>query len=121
MTEKQQKYLDALFGEARGERREAATIAGYSQGTPLATIEKPILKEIRERSLEQITANSVKAAFFVEDVLDGTVKGDNLLGVKERFAAAKDLLDRGNIKPEQKVEVESSSPLFILPAKTDEN
>jgi len=39
------------------------------------------------------------------------------LGVKEKMAAAKDLLDRAGFTKTEKVEVKSSDPLFILPAK----
>jgi len=41
------------------------------------------------------------------------------LGNKEKMVAAKDILDRGGFKATDKVEVTSSSPLFILPPKDE--
>jgi hypothetical protein len=41
--------------------------------------------------------------------------------VKEKMAAAKDILDRAGFKATDKVEVKSETPLFILPAKKDED
>ena len=42
------------------------------------------------------------------------------LGVKEKMLAAKDILDRAGFTKTDKVEVKTSEPLFILPAKEDE-
>ena len=42
------------------------------------------------------------------------------LGVKEKMLAAKDILDRAGFTKTDRVEVKTSEPLFILPAKDDE-
>jgi len=34
LTDMQEKFLDVLFGEAKGNPREAARIAGYSDNRP---------------------------------------------------------------------------------------
>jgi hypothetical protein len=49
------------------------------------------------------------------------VLGDkDMLGAKERMAAAKDIMDRAGFVKTEKVEVSSAEPVFILPAKKED-
>jgi len=50
MTEKQQKFLDALFGEAEGNPVKALKIAGYAQGESSARVMAPLKDEIANRT-----------------------------------------------------------------------
>ena len=43
------------------------------------------------------------------------------LGIRDKMTAAKDLLDRAGLIKTEKVNVESSGGLFVLPAKEGKN
>jgi hypothetical protein len=113
LTEMQQKFLDVLFEEARGDYVKAKKLAGYSDTYSTKHIVESIEDEIAELTKKFITRVGVKAAFSMYEVIvDPTA-----LGNKEKMAAAKDLLDRGGFKAKDEVKVESDTPLFILPSK----
>lgn len=113
MEEKQQKFLEALFGEAKGNHREAMRIAGYSDATRTKEVVEPLSEEIEKLTRQYISWTGPKAIALMNGILDGT----ETLGVKEKITAAKDFLDRAGFGKVEKIEVESKSPLFILPAK----
>jgi hypothetical protein len=113
MTENQQRFLEALFGEAKGNYREAMRIAGYSDNTPTKDVVEPLSEEIEKMTRSYIAWNGPKAVMILSGILDGS----ELLGVKEKIAVAKDFLDRAGFGKVEKIEVEAKSPLFILPAK----
>ena len=52
LTEKQQKFLAALFDEAGGDARLAKKMAGYSDETRLSEVVKPLKDEIMEATKE---------------------------------------------------------------------
>lgn len=116
LSEKQQKFLDVLFTEAKGDYVKAKLLAGYSENTSTADVVRLLREEIAAKTEEFIGISSAKAAYSMYDVLINPTE----LGNKERMAAAKDLLDRAGFKPKEKVEVSAPNPLFILPAKADE-
>ena len=116
LNEKQQKFLDVLFTEANGDYVKAKKLAGYSDNSSTADIVRPLRSHISDRVEEFIGVSSAKAAYTMYDVLVNPTE----LGNKERMVAAKDLLDRAGFKAKEKVEVSAPNPLFILPAKTDE-
>lgn len=115
LTEKQALFLEALFGEARGDFKRAKELAGYSDGTPVYAVVNPLREKIRDLTREHIDMAAVRAAFAMEQFLDE--KTLPTIGDKERFGAAKDLLDRGGYKPVEKLEVETHNPLVFLPEK----
>jgi len=115
MIEKQKSFLDFLFGEARGNAREAMRMAGYSDSTNVTEVTGPLSKEIEERTRRFIADSGPKAVFSMMDILEGK----ELLGVKEKIMVAKDFLDRAGISKTEKIEVESKSPVFFLPAKKE--
>ena len=49
-TEKQEDFLEALLGEARGNIRVAMDITGYSKITKTAKVVGPLKEEIKELS-----------------------------------------------------------------------
>lgn len=113
LTEMQQKFLDVLFEEAKGDFVKAKKLAGYSDTYSTKHIVDSLETEIAELVKKYIASVGVKAAYSMYEVLvDPTA-----LGNKEKMAAAKDLLDRGGFKAKEEVKVESDTPLFILPAK----
>ena len=114
-TEKQQAFLDALFGEARGDLYKAKKIAGYSRTTCMKEITGPIAEEITDLTRRYIATYGPKAMFSVADVMESPTD----LGNKEKLAAAREFLDRSGLKGTDKVEIRAESPLFILPPKTN--
>ena len=117
MVEKQKAFLEALFGESKGNVRNAMRVAGYSDQTSASEVTEPLAKEIEARTRRLIADNGPKAVFTMLGVLNGT----EVLGVKEKIAASKDLLDRAGITKTEKVEVSSKTPIFFLPAKNQDD
>ena len=113
LTEKQQKFLDVLFDEARGDPVKAKKLAGYAEGVATAQVVGAIEDEIVERTKKFIAQSSTKAAYTMFSVMADPTD----LGVKEKMTAAKDILDRAGFTKTDKIEVKASEPLFILPSK----
>ena len=116
LTEKQQKFLDVLFEEAQGDPVQAKKLAGYSDSVASTQIVNSLTDEIAELTKKFIAQSSTKAAYTMFSVM----KDPTYLGVKEKMLAAKDILDRAGFTKTDKVEVKTSEPLFILPAKDNE-
>ena len=113
LTDKQQLFLDVLFEEAEGDPLKAKKLAGYSDNVPTSSVTASLVDEIAELTRKFIAQSSTKAAYTMFKVMGAT----DMLGAKERMAAAKDLMDRAGFVKTEKVEVSTSEPLFILPAK----
>jgi hypothetical protein len=116
LTETQQRFLDVLFEEARGDYVAAKKLAGYSESYSTKHIVESLEDEIADLTKKFITRVGVKAAYSMYEVM-----GDpTALGNKEKMVAAKDLLDRGGFKAKDEVRIESDTPLFILPSKNSD-
>ena len=116
LTEKQQKFLEVLFEEAKGDPVTAKKLAGYADGVASTQIVNSLTDEIAELTKKFIAQSSTKAAYTMFSVMTDPTD----LGVKEKMLAAKDILDRAGFTKTDKVEVKANEPLFILPAKEDE-
>lgn len=116
LTEKQQKFLEVLFNEARGDYNKAKHLAGYSPTIPSSSIVASLEDEIFEATKKFILQGGTKAAFHLYEVMENPMQAGN----KERMAAAKDFLDRAGFGKTEKVEVKSESPLFVLPPKDED-
>ena len=117
LTEKQQKFLDVLFEEAKGNPVTAKKLAGYSENNPTSAITSSLQEEIADLTKKFIASTATKAAYSLSQIIDQPTD----LGNKEKMMAAKDILDRGGFVKTDKVEVSAASPLFILPPKENEN
>ena len=115
LTEKQQKFLDVLFEEAKGEPAQARKLAGYAENVSTSSIVNALQEEIADRTKKFISTTATKAAYSIKHIMDNPTD----LGNKEKIVAAKDILDRGGFKATDKVEVSTSNPLFILPPKDE--
>jgi len=115
LTEKQELFLSVLFEEAEGDPLTAKKLAGYAPGVSTASVTESVSDEMIELTRKFITQSSTKAAYTMFNSLGSP----NLLGLKERMAAAKDLLDRAGFVKTEKIEVTAAEPLFILPAKRE--
>lgn len=113
LTEMQQKFLDVLFNEAKGDPVKAKKLAGYSHDYATSSILNGLKEEIVERTKTYIAVNAPRAAVAIVDgIVDPTE-----LGIKEKMVAAKDILDRAGLVKTDKVQVETNGGLMILPAK----
>ena len=119
LTEMQEKFLDVLFGEAQGNPREAARIAGYSEHSYPKVI-RNLKKEITELAETHLSTHSAKAATRLTNLLDedGTTPQASI-----RLAAANSLLDRVGITKKDQLDINMKSlhGIFILPPKNGIN
>lgn len=116
LTEMQQRFLEVLFEEeAKGDFVKAKKLAGYSETYSTKHIVESLENEIAELTKKFLSRVGAKAAYSIYEVMQNPTD----LGNKEKMLAAKDLLDRGGFKAKDEVKVESSVPLFILPAKQE--
>ena len=116
LTEKQQKFLDVLFEEARGNLVEAKKLAGYSETQHTGGIVQSLREEILERTNMYLAQNAPRAAMaMVGAIIDPTE-----LGIKEKMTAAKEIMDRVGIIKSEKVQIEATGGVMILPPKRKE-
>jgi len=117
LTEKQQKFMAVLFEDAGGDVVTAKKLAGYSDGTATSDIIKALKDEIDDATKQYMARIAPKAAVAMGNALTDPTE----LGIRDKMAAAKDLLDRAGYIKTEKVNVESSGGLFVLPAKEGTN
>lgn len=118
LTENQQKFLEVLFDEAKGDVVLAKKLAGYSENTPTRLIVEALKEEIADATRTYFARTAPKAAM----AMTGALYDPTELGIKEKMAAAKDLLDRAGLGKVEKVDVSSSGGgIFYLPAKEGKN
>ena len=116
LTEQHKKFLDVLFGEAKGSINQARRLAGFSEGYSSRNIANYLKEEIIEATQLYIAMNAPRAALaMVDGITDPTE-----LGIKEKMSAAKDLLDRAGLQKTDKIQVEATNGFMILPAKERE-
>ena len=115
LTDIQEKFLDVLFGEAKGDPRKAGELAGYS-GHSYPKVLRNLKSEIITRAENYLATHSAKAATKMVDMLDedGTTPHANI-----RMEAAKQILDRIGIVRKDQIDINMKSlhGIFILPAK----
>ena len=116
LTERQQKFIDALFAEANGSIKDAKIIAGYSPNTNNQEIIKALKEEILEATQLYMASNAPRAAIaMVGGLVDPTE-----LGIRDKMAAAKELLDRTGLIKTEKVQVETSGGVVLMPPKNSD-
>ena len=117
LTDSQEKFLDALFGEARGNPKKAGELAGYSEHS-YPKVLRNLKQEIVSRAENYLAVHSAKAATKIVDMLeeDGTTPHANI-----RMEAAKQILDRIGITKKEQVDINMKAMhgLFILPPKEE--
>ena len=117
LTEKQEAFLEALLGEARGDIRRAMDLAGYSENTKVKEVVGPLKDEITERASMMLAMNAPKAAFGMINVLDDPTA----LGARNQINAAKEILDRTGLVKKEQLEVKATGGgMFILPPKNND-
>ena len=118
LTEQQEAFLNALFGEAAGNFRAAMDMAGYSKHEYPARLIRNLKDEIIDRAEHMLAANAPKAVLSMTGVLDDP----SALGTREKLAASKEILDRVGLVKTEKVEVKAdkSAVLILPPLKYDD-
>jgi len=113
LTERQQTFLSVLFDGAGGDVVAAKKLAGYSDATSTTEVVNSMKEEILESTQSYMARNAPKAAMaMVGGLIDPTE-----LGIRDKMTAAKELLDRTGLVKTEKVQVETSNGLMILPPK----
>lgn len=113
LTDKQQAFLNALFDEANGDVITAKKIAGYSDSYSTTEIVNGLKEEILDATHMFMARNAPKAAFALADGLMNPTE----LGIRDKMAAAKELLDRTGLVKTEKMQVEAKGGVMLMPAK----
>ena len=116
LTEKQQKFLDVLFEEAGGSVTLAKKLAGYSETSSTSDITKGLKDEILEATQLYLARNAPQAAVAIA----GSLSNPTELGIRDKLSAAKELLDRTGLIKTEKVQVEASGGVILMPPKNSE-
>ena len=116
LTERQQKFIEALFAEANGSIKDAKVMAGYSATTNSQEIIHSLKEEILEATQIYMASNAPKAAIAMVSGIDDPTE----LGTRDKLSAAKELLDRTGLIKTEKIQVESSGCVMLMPPKKAE-
>jgi hypothetical protein len=116
LSEQHKKFLEVLFDEAGGSLNKAKEMAGFSRGYSTRLLTNYLKEEIIEATQLFIAMNAPKAAMAMVSGIDYPTE----LGLKEKMSAAKDLLDRAGLGKTDKIQVEATNGIMILPAKDKE-
>lgn len=116
LTDLQKAFLEKLFTpQCEGDYVKAKKAAGYSDNTPTQEVVNSLKDEILEATRLYIISSAPKAAAKLNKLLDEPTT----LGGASLLATAKDVLDRvGLVKPE-KVLVDHSGGVLMLPPKKE--
>jgi len=117
LNEKQQKFMAVLFDGANGDVVIAKKMAGYADTTATSDVIKGLKDEIAEATKEYMARVAPKAVVAMGNALVDPTE----LGIRDKMTAAKDLLDRAGFMKTEKINVESSGGVFVLPAKEGKN
>ena len=115
LTERQQKFLEVLFEEANGDVVQAKLLAGYSGKSATTSVVASMKEEIMEATQLYMSRNAPKAAVAMVSGVDDPTQ----LGIRDRLSASKELLDRVGLVKTEKVQVEASGGVMLLPPKKD--
>ena len=116
LSEKQQKFLSVLFDEAQGDLVQAKKLAGYGDNTNVGDILPSIKEEVLEATQMYLARNAPKAAMSMV----GALYDPTELGIRDKMAAAKELLDRTGLVKTEKMQVEAKGGVMLMPAKNIE-
>ena len=116
LTEKQQKFMQVLFDGAAGDVVMAKKLAGYAEGSSTTEIVNGLKEEIMEATQTYMARNAPRAAV----ALAGGLIDPTELGIRDKMSAAKELLDRTGLIKTEKIQVESSGGVMLMPPKKQE-
>tara|TARA_R100001082_G_scaffold105082_1_gene76928 strand:+ start:1138 stop:1512 length:375 start_codon:yes stop_codon:yes gene_type:complete len=113
LNERQQKFLEVLFEDAGGDVVAAKKLAGYSNNTPTTSVVRSLKEEILEATQMFMARNAPKAAM----AMTGALYDPTELGIKDKMQAAKELLDRSGLVKTEKMQVEATGGVMLMPPK----
>ena len=113
LNERQQKFLNVLFDEAGGDMVLAKKLAGYAETSSTTSIVKGLKEEILEATQMYMARNAPKAAM----AMTGALYDPTELGIRDKMSAAKELLDRVGLVKTEKMQVEASGGVMLMPPK----
>ena len=113
LTVKQRVFLDVLFEQAGGDMVQAKKIAGYADSSSTSEIIKGLKEEILEATQMYMARNAPKAAMAMTHALYDPTE----LGIRDKMSAAKELLDRVGLVKTEKMQVEASGGVMLMPPK----
>jgi hypothetical protein len=115
-TEKQEKFLDALYEDPLGNINNAMVKAGYKEGAGSTALVKSLQKEIVEIATLILARNAPKAANKLVDIMESNIP---IPQANQKLNAAQSLLDRVGVIKEAKVSVDHTvtGGIFVMPAK----
>ena len=113
LTERQQKFLAVLFDEAGGDVVQAKKLAGYSDNSNTSEVVKSMKDEIMEATQLYMSRNAPKAAM----AMVGGLYDPTELGIRDKMSAAKELLDRTGLVKTEKMQVEATGGVVLMPHK----
>jgi hypothetical protein len=113
LNERQQKFLEVLFEEAGGDMVLAKKMAGYSETSSTSAIVRGLKEEILEATQMYMARNAPKAAM----AMTGALFDPTELGLRDKMSAAKELLDRVGLVKTEKMQVEASGGVMLMPPK----
>ena len=117
LTERQQKFLDILMDEAGGDITTAKKLAGYSPNTTNREITNSLKEEILDVTHSYLARNVPKAAM----AMVGALYDPTELGIRDKMAAAKELLDRTGLVKTEKMQVEATGGVMLMPPKQSQD
>jgi hypothetical protein len=117
LTEMQQTFLQVLFDQAGGDVVAAKKLAGYADGTSTSDIVKSMKEEIMEATQLYMSRNAPRAAV----AMVGGLTDPTELGIRDKMAAAKELLDRIGLVKTEKMQVEATGGVMLMPTKKTED
>ena len=113
LTDRQKLFLEVLFDKANGDPVQAKLLAGYSENSSTSAVVASMKDEIMEATQLYMSRNAPKAAVAMVSGMDDPTQ----LGIRDKLGAAKELLDRVGLIKTEKVQVEASCGVMILPPK----
>ena len=117
LTEQQQKFLSVLFDEAGGNIAQAKKLAGYADTTSSTHVVNSLKEEILDVTHSYLAFNVPKAAMAMVNALHDPTE----LGIRDKMAAAKELLDRTGLVKTEKMQVETKGGVMLMPPKQAED
>ena len=111
LNEQQQKFLDALAHEARGNIKQALAIAGYAE-----TSQSNIVNSLKDEIVEVATKILAKSAPMAsQKLVEILMSDDPIPQVNAKLQAAQTLLDRVGVAKRDKLDVThtATSGIFI--------
>jgi hypothetical protein len=114
LTEKQQKFLDCLIS-TNGDPKQAAVLAGYSNGSHYQVI-AALKDEIIDLATNVLANSAPEAAFKLVEIMN---TNRPIPQIGNKLQAAQAILDRVGVVKKERLDVNHNigSGVFILPEK----